>query len=119
MSWGRNWTRGAPNGWRPAPRPPAPLDRSVYLALDAGVDLVQQPTGVSEVEVVAQVAGGFLARGAVERHVQGDQPRALRVATLVGGLGLVKAIGVTAIAGHGLEFDGLGRGRRLRPLPGR
>ena len=64
-------------------------------------------------EVLAQVASGLLARGAVERHVEGDQPRALGVAALLDGLGLVEPVGVAAIAGDALKLGALGRRRRL------
>src|ERR1700735_367265 len=49
------------------------------LPLYAGVHLVEQPGPVRELEVLGEVAVGLLARGAVERHVQRDQPGALGV----------------------------------------
>ena len=50
-----------------------------------GVHVVEQAGRVRQVEVVAQVGLGLLARRAVERHVEGDQAGAL----LVGGTVLV------------------------------
>src|SRR5690349_16483581 len=46
---------------------------------DAGVDLVRQGRAVLELEVLAQIAVGLVARGAVQGHVERDQARALGV----------------------------------------
>ena len=86
-------TGSRPAPWGTAQRPPRrrpPLGLTASRsALDAGVDLVQQPAGVGEVEVLGQVALGLLTGGAVERHVESDQPRALGVAAVMRGLGLL------------------------------
>src|SRR4051794_32795789 len=52
------------------------------LPADAGVDLVENGVRVLQVEVLLQVAGGLLAGGAVERHVESDQAGALRAFAL-------------------------------------
>src|SRR3954466_6818391 len=49
-------------------------------AADARVDLVEQRVLVVEVEVLRQVPRGLVARRAVQRHVEGDQPCALGAA---------------------------------------
>src|ERR1700733_16067012 len=104
---------------------PAP-DRDAS-ALDRGVHLVEQTAAIRQPEVLGQVAIGLLARGAVERHVEGDQPRAVVVSTvarppgrrLVGRVGQNLASGRPGDAGGLLERLGGTRNRRRSLLDGR
>src|SRR5204863_2222044 len=50
--------------------------------LDRRVDLIDEPPALAELEVLGEIALGRLARLAIERHVQGDQARAVHVAVL-------------------------------------
>src|SRR6202020_1120526 len=57
------------------------------LSLDCRKDLVDQLAAVGELVVLDQVVLGALARLAVERHVQRDQPRAVEFAVACGRAG--------------------------------
>src|SRR5215216_5500825 len=58
---------------RNARRSTPPDDDCTGSATGLGVDLVEQPVRVLELEVLLQVAGGRLAGGAVEGHLEREQ----------------------------------------------
>src|SRR5207302_2036751 len=79
-----------------------------------GVDLVEQRLAIVQVEVLGQIAVRLLSRGAVQRHVERDQARALAVAVGVDRRLLDRRL--LLLDGRLLLLDRFGLGLRRRRL---
>src|SRR4051794_41948913 len=84
---------------------PAGISTCGFSATDSRVHLVEEGLLVVQVEVLRQVARRLVTRGAVERHVQRDQARALGAADRA------------AAAAGALRRRLVGHGGRGRPPP--